>query len=103
MCFEIEGLRPLDNILRLAVETNPAMLEVSMISVVEADDAGNPVAVYSVPLEQPQARNITVMQTRPVELPPPQLEPLAKIEEVVESETHGTERQQIAKADTGSK
>lgn len=100
MCLQIEGLRPVDNILRLAVETSPATLEVSTVTVVEVDDAGNPLAVYAIPLAQPPASNITIMQAKPVELEPPQIEPLQKIEEIADAEKRANEP--VTKADTGS-
>jgi hypothetical protein len=100
-CLQLEGLRPLDTILRLAIETSPATLELSTISVVEVDDIGNPLAVYAIPLEKPQVRTaITVMQAKPVELAPPQIEPLEKIEEIADSEKRANES--LTKTDTGS-
>jgi hypothetical protein len=98
MCLKLEGLRPLDTILRLAVETNPATLEVSAISVVEVDKASNPIAVYAIPLVRPQSSKVTVMQAKPVELAPPQIEPLQKIEEIAETNAN----EELPKTDTGS-
>lgn len=101
MCLRLDGLRPLDTILRLAIETSPATLELSTISVVEVDNIGNPLAVYTIPLEKPQVvRTITVMQGKPVELAAPQIEPLEKIEEIANSEKRANES--LTKTDTGS-
>lgn len=102
MCLEIEGFRPLDGVLRIAVETSTGTLEVTAVSVVEVDDAGNPLAACAIPLGQRQTRNITVIQAKAVELAPPQLEPLAKIEEVGEVETNAATEDEDTKADTGS-
>ena len=101
MCLKLEGLRPLDKVLRFAVETNAATLEVTSVSIVEVDNAGNPVQVYHIPLGQRQDRRVTVLQARPIELTPPLVEPLAKIEEIAEPETHGTKTKND-KADTGT-
>lgn len=87
MCLELEGFRAPDGVLRIAVETSPATLEVVTVSVVEVDDAGNPIAVYHVPLTQPQVSKITVIHTEPIELAPPIVEPLANVVELGESET----------------
>ena len=102
MCLKLEGLRPVDKVLRFAVETSAATLEVTTVSVVEVDRAGNPVAVYQVPLEHRRQTKITVLQAPPIALAPPAVEPLAKNEEIAEAETNGT-RAQIAKTDTGTK
>jgi hypothetical protein len=72
--LEIEGLRPLDKILRLAVETD-ASREVSDVSFVETDEAGNVTETYRIPFDI-EATNITPIQVKPVDLPPPTLEPL---------------------------
>lgn len=101
LCFELEGLRPPDNVLRIAVETSHITLEVVNVSVVEVDDVGNPIGVYSVPLTKPQISNITVLQAKPVELEPPSIAPLTSIEKVRKSETNGT-KEKIATADTGT-
>lgn len=79
LCLEIEGLRPIDNILRLAVETD-ATREVSAVTLVELDDAGNALSVYPVPFGG-NLQNITSIQTPAVDLPPVVAEPLKKEEE----------------------
>jgi hypothetical protein len=100
-CLELDGFRPPDGVLRIAVETSPATLEVTFVSVVEVDDAGNPIGVYVVPLGQRQTRKITVIHAKPIELAPPQLEPLAKIEEVGEK-TNAAAEDEDTKTDTGA-
>jgi len=102
LCLQLEGIRPLDKVLRFAVETSPATLEVTAVSVVEVDKAGSPVGVYEIPLKQRQESNVAVLQAPPVELPSPAIELLTKIEEIAESEMNGT-RAQSAKANTGTK
>ncbi len=79
LCLEIEGLRPIDNILRLAVETD-ATREVSAVTLVELDDAGNALSVYPVPLDG-VIQNVTPIQAPTVDLPPVIAEPLANEEE----------------------
>ena len=76
MCLQLEGFRPPDGVLRIAVETSPATLEVTSVGVVEVDDAGNPINVYYVTLSQTHTSNITVMHAEPIELAPPLVEPL---------------------------
>lgn len=108
-CLALEGLRPPDNALRLAVETSPVTLEVIAISVVEVDTAGNPINVYQIPATQRLAPVVPITQAKPVELAPPQVEPLDKIEKVAEEvkkeeEAQNAEQQAKApKTDTGSK
>lgn len=101
MCLNLEGFRPPDGVLRIAVETSPATLEVIFVSVVEVDDAGNPIAVYYVPLAEPQTSNITVIHSQPVELAPPMVEPLASVVELGESEANAAANED-AKADTSA-
>ncbi len=102
MCLELEGLRPLDNVLRLAVETSPMTLEVITVSVVEVDTARNPIATYQIPLRHRAAQPVTLLQAKPVELAPPQVEPLATIEEIGRVERPDGEQAKIAKTNSGS-
>jgi hypothetical protein len=74
----IEGLRPVDKILRLAVETDGGR-EVSVVSFVEMDEAGNVTETFIIPFEIEPA-NISPLQARPVDLPAPALEPLTNAE-----------------------
>jgi hypothetical protein len=70
----IDGLRPLDRILRLAVETD-SMREVADVILVEMDSAGNVMDTYTVPFGIEQT-NVTSLQAKPIDLPSPTLEPL---------------------------
>lgn len=99
MCLSLDGLRPPDNVLRLAVEISPSTLEVTTISVVEVDTAGNAIGVFEIPAEKIQAPKVTVMQAKPVELAPPLVEPLTTIEEIAES---NAEENKVSKTDTGA-
>ncbi len=72
LCFEIEGLRPVDKILRLAIETDES-LEVSDITCVELDDAGNVTGDYPIPRIAAQS-NVMSIQLKPMVIPPPPLE-----------------------------
>lgn len=103
-CLALEGLRPPDNVLRLAIETNPMTLEVTVVSVVEVDTAGNPIASYLIPFKQRSTPVVSVMQTKPVELAPPQIQALDNIEEVSESEGQNAKeaKAKAAKADIGT-
>jgi len=81
----------LDKILRLAVETD-ALHEVSAITFVETDDAGNVTESYIIPFDVRQER-ITSLQAKPIDLPPPILEPASNEEE---------ERQKLGQGKKGS-
>jgi hypothetical protein len=72
--FKMEGLRPLDKILRLAVETDPATREVSTVTFVETDEAGNVTETYNIPFNVEQSK-VTRLEIKPHELPPITLEP----------------------------
>lgn len=108
MCLELEGLRPSDNVLRIAVETSRMTLEVTHVSVVEVDTAGNPIGAYLIPPVQRTAAPVVVITpqtappTAPVELAPPPIEPLEKIEEVAEAESQNGEETKGPKADTSA-
>ncbi len=78
--FAIEGLRPLDKILRLAVETD-ATREVSNITFVEMDEAGNVTETFSIPFDAERG-NVTPLQAKAVSLPAPTLEPVKKDDEL---------------------
>ena len=75
LALAIEGLRPLDKILRLAVETSQTG-EVSAIKLVELDDVGNPTGIYSIPLGAMRPSNVAILESKPVSLPPISLEPI---------------------------
>jgi len=76
LSLEIEGLPPLDKVLRLAVETGIDR-EASTISVVESDETGEVKNTFSVPLYA-EISNVTSIQAPPVNLPPAIAEPLPK-------------------------
>ena len=84
----IEGLRPVDKILRLAVETDGAR-EVSIVSFVEVDEAGNVTETYTIPFDKEHPK-VSPLESKPVDLPAPALEPLAKEEE--QKQEHGVKR-----------
>jgi len=89
----LEGLRPLDRILRLAVETD-ATREVSNVTLVEMDEAGNVTDTYTIPFDVEQA-NVTLLQAKPVELPPVTVEPIQELDEGKKhrkQDTKGNER-----------
>lgn len=86
LAFDIEGVRPLDAILRIAVETFPDG-EVSAVSVVEMDTAGSVTGTYCIPMDF-ELSNVTPMKAKPVELPAPNLEPIEH-EQQKENDDHG--------------
>jgi hypothetical protein len=86
----LEGLRPLDKILRLAIETD-ALREVSSVTFVETDEAGNVTETYPIPFDIEQS-NVASLLAKPVNLPPPTLEPLKKEEEENRKRRQGTKR-----------
>ena len=86
LAFQIDGLRLIDSVLRLAVETDTNG-EVENVFLVEMDTAGNVTESYRIPLNG-QAANVTPLQPKPVELGPPQVEPLAA-EETEAKENNG--------------
>ncbi len=79
LAFQIDGLRILDCILRLAVEID-ATGEVENVILVEMDAPGNVTETYRVPLDG-ETGKVTPLQPRPVELGPPQVEPLVEEDE----------------------
>jgi hypothetical protein len=76
--LQIDGFRPLDKVLRLAVEPDAA--EVCRVTFVEVDEAGNVAETYRIPLSSEETK-ITSIQAKPVDLPPPTLEPLTTEQE----------------------
>lgn len=79
LILDIEGIRSIDNILRIAVETYPNG-EASDISVVEMDKAGVVTGTYRIP-ELIEVSNVTPLQAKPVDLPAPTLEPIEAVQE----------------------
>ncbi len=68
LALAIEGLPPVDKVLRLAVETGSDR-EVQAITVIECDEGGEVKNTFSVPLNL-QPSNITPLQAPAVSLPP---------------------------------
>src|ERR1019366_8752443 len=78
-CLDIEGLRPVDKILRFAVDVD-ATREVSSITLVEMDDAANITGTWPIPLDGASS-NVSPIQTPAVDLPPVVPQPLTKKDE----------------------
>ena len=74
-----DGLRPLDKILRLAVETDREG-RVSTVKLVELDEAGEATGVYLIPFDVARS-NVTTLESRPIHVEPVKLEPLENNEE----------------------
>ncbi|MGH9734168.1 MAG: hypothetical protein ACRD8A_06235 [Candidatus Acidiferrales bacterium] len=75
LAFRVDGLRLVDRVLRMAVEIDPTG-EVEDVILVEMDTAGNVTETYRIPLDG-EAGKVTPLRPKPVELGPPQVEPLA--------------------------
>jgi hypothetical protein len=79
--LDIEGLRPLDKILRLAVETG-ASRDVSAVTLVEVDEGGNVTETFAIPFNaEIETGKISSLQAKPVNVPPPTLEPINTTQE----------------------
>jgi hypothetical protein len=79
LVFDIEGIRLLDKILRIAVETF-SNGEAATISVVEMDKAGVVTGTYSIRAVI-ELSNVTPLQAKPIDLPAPTLEPIENSKE----------------------
>jgi hypothetical protein len=78
-----ENLRPLDKILRLAVETNREGF-VSTVKLVELDEAGEPTGVYLIPFDVASS-NVTPLESKPINLREVTAEPrLEQTEQLVQ-------------------
>lgn len=77
--LEIDGFHLRDKILRLAVETD-AERQVSNVILVEMDQAENVSETYSISFDIEPGK-VAPIQSKPVDLPPPPIEPLKKDEE----------------------
>ena len=75
LCLSIEGFRPIERILRLAVEVDETTREVSAVTVVEVDDADNVTGIFGIPFNE-LTSTVLPIQVKPVDLPPPTVEPL---------------------------
>jgi len=78
----IEGVRATDQVLRMAIELD-AEGNASTISLVESDTEGKPLNTYAIP-ELVAASNVIPAQTRAIELPPLEPEPI----QATEADTH---------------
>ena len=76
LAFQIDGIRLLDQILRLAVEIDTKR-EVSGVFLVELDKQGNVTEAYKIPFEI-ESGNVAPLRSKPIDVPPPQLQPLEK-------------------------
>lgn len=76
LAFQIDGIRLLDQILRLAVEVDKSR-EVSGVFVVEMDKQGSVMETYKIPFEL-EGGNILPLQHKPIDVAPPQVEALKK-------------------------
>jgi len=74
----IEGIRSLDSILRLAVETDNHR-EALTVTLVEMDQSGQPTEKYTIPFDVLHT-NISPLQVQPIDLPPAAVEPIKKEE-----------------------
>jgi len=74
LALQIDGLRLVDHVLRLAVEIDVTG-EVEHVILVEMDTAGEVTETYRIPFDG-EAGKVTPLQPKPVELGPPQIEPL---------------------------
>ena len=85
LALELDGVRLLDQILRLAVEVDPKTREVSSVTLVEMDQAANLTGTYAIPFEA-QTPSVTPLRREGVKLPPPPIEPLKKDAEEKDNE-----------------
>lgn len=85
LCLEIDGLPPIDNILRLAIETDAVTREVSRVTLVEMNSAGEPTGVWEIP-DESTATNVIPIQTPPIDLPPAVATPIVASEQEQEGE-----------------
>lgn len=74
LILDIEGIRPLDKILRLAVETD-RVGQIATVKLVELDTAGTPTGIYLVPFDIARS-NVIPLETKPIDLPAIELPPL---------------------------
>ena len=79
LLLDIEGIRPVDKILRIAVETY-SNGEAATVSVVEMEKSGVITGTYVIPAEM-EIGNVTPLQAKPVNLPAPTLEPIVDSQE----------------------
>jgi len=88
LCLALDqGFHEIDDILRLAVETDGSG-EASAVILVEMDNGGNPRESYQIPFDDGDS-NIVSIQTPPVDVGPVIAEPLKKEEDEKRKEEHG--------------
>ena len=73
LALKIDGLRPVDRILRISVETD-ARGDTTDITLVEVDEAGNVTNSYPVPLAAAKS-NVISAQAAAIDVPAPTVEP----------------------------
>jgi hypothetical protein len=79
--LDIDGLRPLDKILRLAIEP-VATSDVYTVTLVEVDEAGNVTETFVIPfVGEVETGKVSPLESKPVDVPPPTLEPIHDTQE----------------------
>lgn len=86
LAFQIDGIRLVDQILRIAVEIDGER-EVSGIFLVEMDNQGEVTETYQIPFAA-EAGNVTPLRSTPINVPAPELQPLDKPEERKRKDRH---------------
>jgi hypothetical protein len=86
----IEGARATDQVLRMAIETDSEG-QVSAITLVELDTGGTPLNTYAIP-ELIAANNVVPAQTKAIELPPLEPEPIQDAETDVQKRTQAKKK-----------
>jgi hypothetical protein len=76
LAFQIDGIRLVDQILRLAVEVD-SNRNVSGVYLVELDMQGSVTETYKIPFEQ-ESGTILPIQLKPIDVAPPEIEVLEK-------------------------
>jgi len=79
LALQIDGIRLVDQILRLAVEVDEKR-DVSGVSVVEIDKQGSVTETYKIPFDV-ELETVAPLRSKPIDVPPPQLEPVKNQDE----------------------
>lgn len=87
LSLALEGMPPIDRVLRLAVETGPDR-EVAAVTLVECDEQGDVKNAYSIPLRRENV-NVVIMQAPAVDLPPVVAQPLPEHSEQKKNKDDG--------------
>jgi hypothetical protein len=85
-----EGLRPLDKILRIAIETDREG-RISTAKLVELDEIGEPTGVYLISLKATRS-SVTPLEAKSIHLDPPTLEPLHEKEQPTQKKIKKNDR-----------